>query len=251
MSKSIEEARYELAVANRIVAHEGVLDAFGHVSMRHPLHADRYILARSRSPQLVEPTDLLEFTLDSEPVTPTKVALYGERVIHGCIYRARPEINAICHHHSLAILPYCITGIDLIPVHQSGASLGLKAPIWDSRDEFGDTNLLVLTPNEGASLARALGAHWIVLMRRHGATVVGTNLRECVFRSIYSNRNAEVQLKSQLLGKLEPLNQNEIERAGTRNLMQTPLSRAWEYWNWRLERAGEMPSRECDNERVA
>jgi ribulose-5-phosphate 4-epimerase/fuculose-1-phosphate aldolase len=242
MSREVKEACYELAVANRIIAHEGVLDAFGHVSMRHPLHSDRYLLARSRAPELVESTDVLEFTLDSEPITTTNAALYGERVIHGCIYKARPDINTVCHHHSSAILPYCITGVELVPVYHQGATLGVKAPVWDSRTEFGNTNVMVIEPEEGESLAQALGLHSMVLMRRHGATVVGANVRECVFRTIYSNRNAEIQWRSLLLSKIEPLNQGEAERAGPHNLKPIPLARAWEYWTRRLEKADEMPA---------
>src|SRR5580704_1182437 len=126
MSKILDAARYELALANRIIAHEGVLDGFGHVSIRHPEDRSRYLLARSRSPELIEPADLLEFTLDSEPVVPPKVEMYGERVIHGCIYQARPDVHAVCHHHSASVLPYCITGVELVPVMRLGASLGGK-----------------------------------------------------------------------------------------------------------------------------
>ena len=168
MPNPLDEARYELALANRIIAHEGVLDGFGHVSMRHPADPNRYLLARSRSPELIEPADILEFTLDSEPVSAAGVTLYGERVIHGCIYQARPDVNAVCHHHSPSVLPFCITGVELVPVFHMGAVLGTAAPFWDSRDEFGDTNMLVVKPEEGQSLARALGSHWMVLMRRHG-----------------------------------------------------------------------------------
>jgi HCOMODA/2-hydroxy-3-carboxy-muconic semialdehyde decarboxylase len=120
MSKALDEARYELALANRIIAHEGVLDGFGHVSVRHPDRPDRYLLARSRSPELIEPSDLLEFTLDSEPVVPPKGDMYGERVIHGCIYQARPDVNAVCHHHSQSVLPFCVTGVALEPVFHMG-----------------------------------------------------------------------------------------------------------------------------------
>ena len=174
MPNPLAEACYELALANRIIAHEGVLDGFGHVSMRHPTDPGRYLLARSRSPELIEPADIFEFTLNSEPVAAKGVTLYGERVIHGCIYQARPDVNAVCHHHSPSVLPFCITGIELVPVFHMGAVLGTAAPFWDSRDEFGDTNMLVVKPEEGQSLAKALGAHWMVLMRRHGATLVGT-----------------------------------------------------------------------------
>src|SRR6185295_19470133 len=101
----LDEAREKLALANRILAHEGVLDAFGHVSMRHPLDPGRYLLPRSRSPELVGPDDILEFTLDSEPVEPPTVLLYGERVIHGCVYQARTDVHAVCHHHARAVMP--------------------------------------------------------------------------------------------------------------------------------------------------
>jgi HCOMODA/2-hydroxy-3-carboxy-muconic semialdehyde decarboxylase len=243
MSRELEEARYELAVANRIVAHEGVLDAFGHISVRHPLHSDRYLLARSRGPELVESSDVLEFTLDSQPVTPIEGALYGERVIHGCIYQSRPDVNAVCHHHSPAILPYCVAEVPLVAVYHQGATMGSHAPVWDSRTEFGNTNLMVVEPEEGKSLARALGTYWMVLMRRHGATVVGTNVRECVFRSVYSHRNAEIQWKAQVLGKIQPLNEAEAELAGPHNLRPIPIARAWEYWTRRLDKAGELPAR--------
>jgi ribulose-5-phosphate 4-epimerase/fuculose-1-phosphate aldolase len=214
MPNLLAEACYELALANRIIAHEGVLDGFGHVSMRHPTDPGRYLLARSRSPELIEPADIFEFTLDSEPVAAKGVTLYGERVIHGCIYQARPDVNAVCHHHSPSVLPFCITGVELVPVFHMGAVLGTAAPFWDSRDDFGDTNMLVVKPEEGQSLAKALGSHWMVLMRRHGATLVGTTLRELVFRTIYSHANAEIQLRSMLLGKIGPLSRGEAERTG-------------------------------------
>ena len=164
---TLDEARAQVALANRILAHEGVLDGFGHVSMRHPSDPGRYLLARSRSPELVEPADVLEFTLDSQPVVPPTTALYGERVIHGCIYQARPDVQAVCHHHSRAVMPFCISGVPLQPVNHLGATMGAKVPFWDQRDEFGDTDLIVAKPEEGQSLARALGPYWMVLMRRH------------------------------------------------------------------------------------
>ena len=157
MPDTFAELRHELAVANRILGHEGVIDAFGHVSIRHPGDPGRYFLSRSRAPALVEPDDILEFTLDSEPVQPPTVQLYAERVIHGEIYKARPDVLAVCHHHSAAIMPFCISGDPVVPVFHLGAAMGPVAPFWDSRDDFGDTNLLVVKPEEGASLARALG----------------------------------------------------------------------------------------------
>ena len=169
------------------------------------------------------------------------VTLYGERVIHGCIYEARPDVNAVCHHHSPAILPFCVTGVELLPVFHMGAVLGTSAPFWDSRDDFGDTNMLVVKPEEGRSLAKALGSHWMVLMRRHGATLAGTTLRELVFRTVYSNANAEIQLRSMMIGKIGPLSRGEAERTGPHQLQPRPMARAWEYWTTRLKKSGEMP----------
>ena len=123
MPDRLAEIRYELALASRMLANEGVLDAFGHVSMRHPDDPGRYLLPRSRSPQLVEPADVLEYTLDSEPVKSPKEKLFAERVIHGCIYEARPDVMAVCHHHAAAVLPFCIAGIPIVPVF----------PIWALR----------------------------------------------------------------------------------------------------------------------
>jgi ribulose-5-phosphate 4-epimerase/fuculose-1-phosphate aldolase len=243
MTSVLDETRYELALANRIIAHEGVLDGFGHVSVRHPHDPHRYLLARSRSPELIEPGDLLEFTLDSEPVTPPKGEMYGERVIHGCIYQARPDVNAVCHHHSPSVLPFCVTGVALEPVFHMGPVMGEVVPFWDSRDEFGNTDLMVVKPEEGHSLARALGPHWMVLMRRHGATVAGRSLRELVFRTVYSHANAEIQLRSMMIGTVGALNAAERQRAEPRQLQARPMGRAWEYWTMRLQKAGELPPR--------
>src|SRR6185295_7273120 len=237
MLMTLDEARAKLALANRIIAREGVLDAFGHVSLRHPGDPGRYLLPRSRSPELVEASDILEFTLDSEPVAPPAVALYGERVIHGCIYQARPDVNAVCHHHAGAVMPFCISGVPLQPVSHLGATMGPMVPFWDQRDEFGDTTLIVAKPAEGQSLARALGPHWMVLMRRHGATVAGATLEQMVFRTIYSTRNAEMQREAQALGAVSPLTPQEAELAGAFNLQDKPIARAWEYWSSRVKAA--------------
>ena len=241
MPDTIDEARYMLALANRMVAYEGVLDGFGHISVRHPSDPSRYLLARSRSPELIEPSDILEFTLDSKLLTPGDLLPYGECVIHGEIYKARPDVNAVCHHHSVAILPFCITGMELQPMFGLGAVMGDTVPFWDSRDEFGDTPMVLTTAEQGASLARALGPHWMVLMRRHGATVVGKGIEETVFRSIHTHRNAELQLRSAALGHVSPLSKGEAEQAGAYSLRERPMGRAWEYWTTRLRKAGELP----------
>ena len=179
-------------------------------------------------------------TLDSEPVVPTNVRLYSEMVIHGEIYKARPDINSVCHHHAPAVLPFCATGVELLPLFHLGGTLGDKVPFWDSRDEFGDTNLLVRTPEEGASHARALGPHYMLLLRRHGASLAGKSLRECVFRSIYTTRNAELQLRAIAIGTPSPLSPGEAEKCGAHNLGGRGVERAWEYWVTRLQKAEAM-----------
>ena len=167
MANTLLEARRELALANRIVANEGVIDAFGHVSMRHPDNPKRYLLSRSRAPELVTPDDFIEYDLDSRPERDPGVGQYSERVIHGEIYKARPEVNSVCHHHCPAFMPLLANGIDYMPIFHLGAVGGIRPPFWDQRDEFGDTNMLVIKPEEGASLARALGKEAIEA-RIHG-----------------------------------------------------------------------------------
>ena len=201
-----EDVSYELALASRMLANEGVLDAFGHVSLRHPGDPTRFLLSRSRSPQLVEPADILEYTLDAEPVRAPTQPLFAERVIHGCIYQARPDVMAVCHHHARRGVAVLHRGrADRSGLSSRGRRRRTSIPFWDQQDEFGDTNLLVAKPEEGHSLARALGSHAAVLMHHHGATVVGGDLRELVSRSIFMCQNAVYQLQAHLLGKVVPL----------------------------------------------
>jgi ribulose-5-phosphate 4-epimerase/fuculose-1-phosphate aldolase len=234
----LDQIKIDTALGNRILAHEGVLDAFGHVSMRHPQNPNRYFLSRSRAPELVEPGDVQEYDLDSNPVRPTDQRPYAERVIHGEVYKARPDVMAVVHHHAPAVMPFCISGVELQPVMHLGAIIGHKVPMWDQYDEFGDTNLLLVKPEEGASLARALGQAPLVLMKGHGATVVGASIQELVFRAIYSCRNAEYQFAAHLLGKVSPLRPGEVEKSSQINAMPTANFRTWEYWSVRLEKSG-------------
>jgi HCOMODA/2-hydroxy-3-carboxy-muconic semialdehyde decarboxylase len=241
MADTLKDAIAELALANRILANEGVLDAFGHVSVRHPRDPKRYLLSRSRSPLLIEPDDILEYTLDSGPVKPPKVHLYAERVIHGCIYQARADVMSVCHHHAPAVMPFAIAGVPIVPVFHLGAAMGEEMPFWDQHDEFGDTNLLVVKPEEGRSLARALGTHSAVLMNRHGATVAAGGLKELVSRSIFMCQNAEYQLRAQMLSASAPLHRGEIKLAGALSLMPTVVTRTWEYWSARVAAHGGAP----------
>ena len=235
MSNTLLEAHHELALANRIVANEGVIDAFGHVSMRHPDNPNRYLLSRSRAPELVTAEDFIEYDINSQPLRDPGVGQYSERVIHGEIYKARPEVNSVCHHHCPAFMPLLATGTDYMPIFHLGAVGGIRPPFWDQRDEFGDTNMLVVKPEEGASLARALGKHWIVLMMRHGVTVAGISVRDCVFRSVYSARNAEYQVRALTIGsEIATLSPGETKLAGQISAKTTGLMRSWEYWSMRI-----------------
>jgi HCOMODA/2-hydroxy-3-carboxy-muconic semialdehyde decarboxylase len=239
----LAELRYDIALANRILAHHDVMDAFGHVSARHPTDPNRYLLSRSRAPELVEADDVLEYTLDSKPVKDTDAPLYSERVIHGEIFKARPDVMCVVHHHSPAFMPLVITGIDYVPVFHLGAVGGVRPPFWDQRDEFGDTNLLVVKPEEGASLAKRLGQHWMVLMNRHGVTVAGTSVRDAIFRCVFSALNARFQIEAAAAGKVGPLSPGEVKHAFTISTGTTGPARCWELWAAQLAKAGGAPAR--------
>ncbi len=239
MATNLVEARRDLSLANQIVAHEGIIDAFGHVSMRHPDNPNRYFLSRSRAPELVTPDDFIEYDLDSRPVREPGNTQYSERVIHGEIYKARADVNAVCHHHCPAFMPLLATGTDYLPVFHLGATGGVRPPYWDQHDEFGDTNMLVAKPEEGASLARALGRHNMVLMKRHGLTVVGTSVKDCVFRCVFSARNAAYQVQAMTIGDhVASLTPGEAELCGMLSTSTTGLTRSWEYWSMRVAKAG-------------
>ncbi len=228
----IQEAFDKLALANRILAYEGVLDAFGHVSLRHPQDPGKYLLSRSLAPSMVRSEDILEFWLDSTLAGVSNASLYAERVIHGEIYAARPDVMAICHHHAPAMLTFCISDKKLVPISQMGAVMGQHVPIWDSQADFGDTNLLLVKAEEGRSLATSLGPNWVVLMKRHGATCVGRGIEEMTFRTIHSVANAETQLRALAVGTVDALTPGEIEKAG--EIKPLAIERAWNYWAGRV-----------------
>ena len=243
VANTLKDARAELALANRIAANEGVLDTFGHVSMRHPGNPNRYFLSRSSAPDMVTVEGLIEYELDSQPVRDPGVPQYSERVIHGEIYKARPDVVAVCHHHSASFMPLIAVGADYVPIFHLAAAGGIKPPYWDQHDEFGDTNMLVVKPEEGASLARALGKHSMVLMRRHGVTVVAANVRECVYRAVQSCRNAQYQVRAMAIGgNVASLSPGETERCGDIIGKTTGVTRSWDSWALRVAKAGGVPS---------
>jgi len=226
---ALGQALDELVTANRILAREGVVDSFGHVSLRHPERPDRYLLARARAPECIEREDLMEFTLDGTAIDAGGRQPYAERYIHAAVYEARRDVIAVVHHHSLAVIPFSITTAALSPVMHMCAGIGARVPTWDSRTDFGDTNLLVTTMEMARSLAVALGRRPVALMRGHGAVVAGASLREVVFNAIYLQLNADLQLKASALGPVTFLSDGEIA-AALRTRSSFTFERAWEWW---------------------
>ncbi len=225
----------QLVLANRILAREDVIDDFGHVSARHPLDPGRYFLSRSRSPEMVTRDDLMEFTLDGEPLDQRGRAMYRERALHGAVYMARPDVQAVTHHHARAVLPFTGGRVRLRPVFHMASVIGHEVPVWDSQAEFGDTNMLVETMAQGHSMARAMGPERCVLLRGHGATCAGASLREAVFVSIYLKENAEALLRMLPLGEPSYLTPGEVDQARAMLLSGLPQDRTWDY---RVARAG-------------
>jgi ribulose-5-phosphate 4-epimerase/fuculose-1-phosphate aldolase len=219
----------ELVTANRILAREGVVDSFGHVSIRHPDRADRFFLSRARAPECIEVEDLMEFSLDGRAIEVGGRKPYAERFIHGAVYEQRDDVRAVVHHHSPSVIPFSVTGAALSPIMHMCAGIGLDVPTWDSRTAFGDTNLLVTTMEMARHLASALGDRRVILMRGHGAVVAGASLREVVFNSIYLQLNADLQMKAQALGDVTFLSAGEVD-AVLRMRSSFTFERAWEFW---------------------
>jgi ribulose-5-phosphate 4-epimerase/fuculose-1-phosphate aldolase len=223
------EALEELVTANRILAREGVVDSFGHVSIRHPEAADRYVMSRARAPECIEVEDLMEFTLDGVPVDAAGRKPYSERFIHGAVYEARRDVQAVVHNHSPSVIPFGITGVPLRPVMHMCASMGTDVPTWDSRASFGDTNLLVTRMDMARDLAGALGDRPVALMRGHGCVIAGSSLRDVVFNAIYLELNANLQMKASALGPITFLSDGEVDAVLSTRKSFT-YERAWEYW---------------------
>lgn len=231
-----ELIKRDVVLANRIMARESVIDDFGHISLRHPKNPSRYFLSRSRSPAIVTLDDIMEFTLEGEPIDQRGRPMYAERPIHGCIFMARPDVNAVSHFHARSVLPFTVADEPLKPLFHMAAVIGDTVPVWDSQREFGDTNMLVDTMPMGHSLAKTLGQNRVALIRGHGAVAVGETLRNLVMTSVYLKENAELVLQARAFGKpLTYLTSGEVQKTG--NLLRSPIAtdRAWDYY---VARAG-------------
>jgi HCOMODA/2-hydroxy-3-carboxy-muconic semialdehyde decarboxylase len=234
MSK-LESVLEEIVTANRILAHEGVVDSFGHVSARHPDNPNHFLLSRARAPERIEADDIMEFTLEGEPVDARGRAPYLERFIHGGIYEARGDVRSVVHNHSPSVIPFGVTDKKLKPLLHMCANIGHEVSTWDSHDKFGDTALLVENVEMGRDLARALGSDRTILMRGHGATVAGSSVRHAVFVSIYLEVNAKLQMQAMAMGDIKFLTSGEVDKVAARTGPYT-LNRAWENWCRRADR---------------
>jgi HCOMODA/2-hydroxy-3-carboxy-muconic semialdehyde decarboxylase len=225
----------ELVTANRILATEGVVDSFGHISVRHPENPQQFLLSRARAPDCIEVEDIMTFGLDGTPLDAGDRKPYLERFIHGGIYESRPDAMSVVHNHSPSVIPFGITGKKLKPLLHMCASIGHEVGCWDSQDKFGDTALLVENVEMGRDLAQFLGPQRTALMRGHGAVVVGTSIRHAVFVSIYLEVNAKLQMQAMAMGDIKYLSPGEIDKIASRTGPYT-LNRAWENWCRRADR---------------
>lgn len=220
----------DLAHANHILAHQGIVDAFGHVSMRHPQYPDRFLLARNMAPALVQADDILEYDLDGNPLNGDTRRVYLERFIHGEIYRARPDVMSVVHSHSPSVVPFSVVKTaKLRPVCHMCGFLGDGPPIFEIREKFGlATDLLIRSKEMGAALAQSLGEQQVVLMRGHGSTAVGPSLKMAVYRAIYTEVNAQLLSRASALGPVEYLTAEE--GIATMEVHESQIHRPWELW---------------------
>jgi ribulose-5-phosphate 4-epimerase/fuculose-1-phosphate aldolase len=225
-----EKARQNLAIANRILFNQGVVDAFGHVSMRDPANAAQFLLSRNMAPATVTPADVLAFDLQGKLLGGGGQKVYLERFIHAAIYAARPDVHGVVHSHAKAVVPFTIVkSARLRPVCHMGGFLNGVIPNFEIRDHAGmGSNLLITGMGLGDALAKTLGQSAVVLMRGHGSTAIGASLQQAVFRAIYTQNNAEIQAAGMALGEVTYLTDEEALAADEANTGQ--ISRAWDFW---------------------
>ncbi len=226
-----EEFLADLAAASRILAARGVVDAFGHISHRHPDAPDRYFMSRSRAPALVEPEDLIEYSLDSEPVNADGRGSFLERFIHGEVYKARPDVVSVVHSHSPSVIPFGLTDAGMRAMFHNAAFLAQEIPVFDISEKFGATDMLVSDPEKGVAFAECVGDSCVTLMRAHGSIACGENLQTAVFRAVYTEVNARIQHWTEDLahgGRIAALSEEEGALADVPNRMA--CHRAWQLW---------------------
>ena len=222
----------DLVAANRILYDQGVVDGFGHVSVRHDKDPNRYLLSRSMAPALVTRDDILEYELNSSPVQARGRTSYLERFIHGELYKARPDVMAIVHSHSPAAIPFANTAVPLRPMNHIAGFLGTGVPVFEIRDSAGPaTDMLIRNATLGQSLAATMGNHSVVLMRGHGSVAAAQSIRHVVFRAVYTEVNARMQAEAMKLGSPTFLNSEEAAAAAKTN--DALVDRPWDLWKRR------------------
>jgi ribulose-5-phosphate 4-epimerase/fuculose-1-phosphate aldolase len=221
----------DLAAASRILAAQGVVDGFGHVSMRHPSAADRYLMARSVAPALVTPEDIIEYDLESNACNAAGRASFLERFIHGEIYKARPDVMAVVHSHSPSVIPFGLVDVPMRAMFHNAAFLAPGVPVFDIREKFGATDLLVGSGAKGVALAEVMGRQDVVLMRAHGSVACGPTLESAVFRAVYTEVNARIQHWTTALGDGAPIAALDPEEGRLADAInQGAGMRAWDLW---------------------
>lgn len=223
----------DLAAASRILVDQGVFDAAGHVSMRHPGNPDRFLMSRSLAPALVTADDIMEFTLTSEPCDARGRMPFIERYLHGEIYRQRPDVMAVAHGHSPSVIPFGLVGTPMLATYHNAAFLAAGVPVFDIRARFGATDIVINSSDRGAALAEALGDKAVLLLRAHGFVAVAPTLQMAVFRAIFTEISARVQLQAATLGgPIAALDPEEGRKADAINL--ATVGRSWELWKRRI-----------------
>ncbi len=219
----------DLVIANHVLAHENVVDGFGHVSVRDPQNAERYRLARSMAPALVTEADIMTYDLDSNPLDANGRASYLERFIHGAIYKARSDVHSVVHAHTPSVIPFAASSVRLRPIYHMASFLGAGVPVFEIRDAGGPaTDMLVKTNALGDALARTLGTANVALMRGHGMVAVGASIPEAVFRAYYTGMDAQLEAEALRLGQPTFLNAAEARASSQTNAAL--VDRSWQLW---------------------
>jgi ribulose-5-phosphate 4-epimerase/fuculose-1-phosphate aldolase len=223
----------DLAAASRILADQGVFDAAGHVSMRHPDNPERFLMSRSLAPALVTPADILELTIAGESCDAQGRQPFIERHLHAGIYRTRPDVMAVAHGHSPAVIPFGLVDTPLLATYHNAAFLAAGVPVFDIRERFGITDIVINSAERGTALGEALEDKSVLLLRAHGFVAVGPSIQAAVFRAIFTEINARVQLQAFMLGtELAVLDEEEGRLADAINL--ATVGRSWELWKRRV-----------------
>ncbi|KPQ05112.1 MAG: hypothetical protein HLUCCA12_15845 [Rhodobacteraceae bacterium HLUCCA12] len=222
----------DLVTSTRILINENVLDVFGHVAFRDPLHSEIFWMAAAGAPAQVTPEDVLPFDLDGNPIGASDAPVFVERFLHAAVFKACGELHASCHHHAEALMPYCLGARSLGASSQTGGWMGAKVPLWDSRTRFGDTSMVVTNMAQAEDLILTMGASTIVLLRGHGALVCGASLQDMTFRAVHACREARCNTIAGSIGSVTMLSDGEIALSAT--ITPAAIQRSWDHWKSQL-----------------